>query len=170
LPLPENEVDNSTPFTPAEPLFRRVLPSEELSDGEIDPTRLNSVSFKKEIQSAPSVLRGLYASPEDALHKDCANQKDVTGQFVYYVGVGDLPDEIKSDDGKMFNVFPLHFPVPTCGAHSVISCCRKGDGTRAYEMPSPSARYDLRVKLAAKLQKIRFAAATATQGPTVTNT
>ena len=45
LPRSEAEVDSSIPFIAAEQLFRRVLPSEELADGEIDPTRFNSVSF-----------------------------------------------------------------------------------------------------------------------------
>jgi hypothetical protein len=163
LPLCDKEVDTSIAFAPEEALYRRVLPSEELDDGEIDPTRLNSVSFKKEVQSAPSVLRGKYATPEDVLHKDCADQKDVTGQLVYFVSVSDLPPEIHSDDGNASCVFPLHLPVPSCGAHSVISCCRKGDETRTYEKPSKSARYDLRVKLAAKMRKIRFAAASEAQ-------
>jgi hypothetical protein len=156
LPLSESEIDISTRFAADEQLYRRVFPSEELSDGEVDPTRFNSVSFKKEVQSAPSVLRSRFASPEDALHKDCAEQKDVSGQFVYYVLVQDLPGEIASDDEKRYSVFPLHFPLPTCGAHSVISCCLVGDDSRSYTKPSPSARYDLRVKLAARMQKVRF--------------
>jgi hypothetical protein len=158
LPLTETEVDPSTPFEAQEQLYRRILSSEELLDGEIDPTRFNSVSFNKEVQSAPSVLRSHYASAEDALHKDCANQKDVSGQFVYYVFVRDLPGEIKSDDGKRYSVFPIHFPLPTCGAHAVVSCCLSGDQTRSYKKPSRSALNDLRVKLAAKMEKVRFAA------------
>lgn len=156
MPVPESEVDPSRPFKPAEPLYRRVLPWEELSDGEIDPSRLNSVSFKKEVQSSPSVLRGEFAVPADALHKDCADQKDVSDNLVYYISVAELPPRINSDDGKQYCVFPLHFPLPTCGAHSVVSCCRTEDSTRKYERPSRSARNDLRVKLAAKMRKVRF--------------
>jgi hypothetical protein len=165
LPLSESQVDTSVPFAADEQLYRRVLPSEELADGEIDPTRLNSVSFKKEVQSAPSVLRSRFASPQDALHKDCAGQKDVSSQLVYYVCVRDLPEEIASLDGKRFDVFPLHLPFPTCGAHSVISCCISGDHLRSYSRPSPSAYYDLRVKLAAKMHKVRFAPALEGAGP-----
>lgn len=156
MPLFENEVDPSAPFTEDELLFRRVLPSEE-HNGEIHPTQLNSVSFQKDVQSSPSVLRGKYASPKDALHSDCAGQKDVSDQSVYSIAVCDLPSTIRSNDGKIYSVFPLHFPLPTCGAHSVISCCLYGDQTKSYVRPSPSARYDLRVKLAAKMQKVSFA-------------
>jgi len=159
LPLSENEVDTSVPFAPEEELYRRVLPSEELADGEIDPTRLSSVSFKSDVQSSPSVLRSRYASPQDVLHKDCANQKDVSGQLIYFIAVNSLPRTIKSDDGREFEIFPLHLPFPTCGAHSVISCCRNGDPGRVYERPSQSARNDLRVKLAARMRKIPSASA-----------
>ena len=154
MPLRENEVDASAPFRPDEQLYRRVLPQEELSDGEIDPTRFNSISFKKEVESAPSVLRGAFATPEDAVHPDCADQKDVSHQFVYSTSVSSLPKLIRSGDGKEFEIFPKHLPLPTCGAHSVVSCCRAGDDTKKYERPSPSARYDLRVKLAANMKKV----------------
>src|SRR5580658_3023620 len=127
LPLSARSVDTSIPFSATEQLFRRVLPSEELTDGEIDLTRFNSVSFKKGVDGAPSVLRGRFSEPADALHRDCAGQKDVSNQFVYSISVGELPEEIHSDDGKHFSIYPLHLPEPTCGAHSVISSCRKGD-------------------------------------------
>ena len=156
MPRSENEVDTSIPFTATEQLFRRVLPSEELADGEIDPTRFNSVSFKKDADGAPSVLRGQFSSPEDALHRDCANGKDVSNQFVYSIYVGELPTEIRSDDGNLFSVFPQHRPEPTCGAHSVISSCRHDDESRIYAIPSKSARNDLRTKLAARMRKVRF--------------
>ena len=153
MPLRENEVDTSVPFSSEENLYRRVLPSEELRDGEIDPTRLTSVSFEKGVEGAPSVLRGRYAEAEDVLHKDCAGQKDVSEQFIYFIPVGSLPDVINSGDGSVYKVFPLHFTRPTCGAHSVISCCVAGDETRTYRRPSHSARYDLRVKLATSMRK-----------------
>ena len=151
MPLGENEVDTSAPFQPDEMLYRRVLRSEELSDGEIYPTGLESVKFDKNAESAPSVLRSAFASAADALHRDCASQKDVSDQFVYSIRVAELPEVITCDTGKQYSVFPLHAPLPTCGAHSVISCCNLGDSTRTYQKPSRSARNDLRVKLATRL-------------------
>lgn len=169
MPLRENEVDTSVPFTATEQLFRRVLPWEELADGEIDPTRFNSLSFNKVPDGAPSVLRGQFASPGDVLHRDCANDKDVSNQFVYSILVGELPTEIRSDDGNLFSVFPLHRPEPTWGAHSVISCCRSGDESRTYLPPSKSAKRDLRVKLAVRMRKIRLPQAPASNAAMVTN-
>jgi hypothetical protein len=152
LPLRDSEVDSSRAFQADELLFRRVLPSEELEEGEIDPTRFNSISFKKELDGAPSVLRSQFASPEDALHPGCAGNKDVSQQKVYFIRVDELPIAIKSQDGKEFNVYPLHRPLPTCGAHSVIGCCISGDSTKTYTVPSQTAKNDLRVKLAAKMR------------------
>jgi hypothetical protein len=169
LPLSARSVDTSIPFSATEQLFRRVLPSEELTDGEIDPTRFNSVSFKKGVDGAPSVLRGRFSEPADALHRDCAGQKDVSNQFVYSISVGELPEEIHSDDGKHFSIYPLHLPEPTCGAHSVISSCRKGDDSGTYVVPSPSARNHLRTWLATQMRKVRFASEPTSNGSAVTN-
>ena len=158
MPRSEKEVDASVPFAPDEELFRRVQRSEELADGEIDPTRFNSVSFKRDADGAPSVLRGHFSEPTDALRPDCAGQRDVSDHFVYMILVGDLPQEIRSAKGTSFSIFPLHRPEPTCGAHSVISSCRSDDESRTYAVPSKSARDRLRVLLAAKMQKVRLQA------------
>lgn len=152
LPLRDFEVDSSRAFVADELLYRRILPSEELEDGEIDPTRFNSLSFKKELDGAPSVLRSQFASPEDALHPDCAGNKNVSQQRVYSIRVDELPEIIKSQDGKQYSVYPVHRPLPTCGAHSVIGSCMGGDLTKTYAVPSQTARNDLRVKLAAKMR------------------
>ena len=156
MPLRKNEVDTQIPFLPSELLYRRVRPT-DLVDGEIIPTSLNSISYGKEVKAAPSVLRGKYAKPEDALHKDCAEQKDVSDFLVYYLLVSDLPDEVRCDSGRLFSLFPFHLPEPTCGAHSVISCCIKGDISKTYVKPSSTAlKNDIRVKLAKKLQKCKI--------------
>jgi hypothetical protein len=154
LPLRDFEVDSTRAFAADELLYRRVLPSEELEEGEIDPTRFNSLSFKKELDGAPSVLRSQFASPQDALHPDCAGPKDVSQQRVYSIRVDELPGVIKSRDGKEYNVYPLHRPLPTCGAHSVIGSCMAGDLTKTYAVPSQTARNDLRVKLAAGMKRL----------------
>jgi hypothetical protein len=151
LPLLEREVDTSVEFAPAEPLYRRISAA-ELTGGEIDPSRFNSVSFDKSIEGAPSVLRGRFAEPRDVLHPHCADGRDVTHFLIYFIFVQDLPDVIKSDDGKEFAFFPSHRPEPTCGAHSVIACCIAGDPARGYSKPTRPVRNQLRAKLAAKLQ------------------
>jgi hypothetical protein len=153
LPLLESEVDISIEFAPEEPLFRRVS-ANELTDGEIDPSSLNSVSFNKEISGAPSVLRGKFASPSDVLHVDCAGGKDVSSHLVYFILVRDVPDIIHSDDGKSFAFYPLHLPVANCGAHSVIASCLAGDKARVYAKPSRPVRNALRAKLATRLQPV----------------
>lgn len=156
LPLRDAEVDSSRAFVADELLYRRVLPSEELNEGEIDPTRFNSLSFKNDLDGAPSVLRSQFASPEDALHPDCAGDKDVSHQKVYSIRVDELPATIKSQDGKEYSVYPAHRPLPTCGAHSVIGSCDAGDLTRTYAVPSKTARNDLRVKLATRMRPTRL--------------
>lgn len=147
LPLLESEVDTSIDFSPEEPLYRRIMES-ELIDGEIDPSRFNSISFDKTMRGAPSVLRAKYAKPFDVLHADCAWGKDRSHDLVDFILVRDLPAHIKSDDGRIFVFYPSHQPERTCGAHSVIASCLADDPAKTYVKPSKSVRYDLRVKLA----------------------
>jgi hypothetical protein len=154
LPLRDSEVDSTHAFAADELLYRRVLPSEELEEGEIDPTRFNSLSFKKELDGAPSVLRSQFAAPEDALHPNCAGEKNVSEQKVYSIRVDELPAIIKSQDGKEYTVYPVHRPLPSCGAHSVIGSCIVEDLTKTYAIPSQTARNDLRVKLAARMRPV----------------
>jgi hypothetical protein len=158
LPRLESEVDSSASFSTDELLYRRVRREEELNEGEIDPTRFNSFSFKKGIEGAPSVLRGKFATATDALHPDCANGTDVSKLLVYGITTGDLPPVISSDCGKKFEVFPLHKPEPLCGAHSVVATCEAGDALRSYAIPTKSARNDLKVKLAAKMRPVAISA------------
>jgi hypothetical protein len=168
LPLRDSDVDSTRAFAADELLYRRVLPSEELADGEIDPTRFNSLSFKKELDGAPSVLRSQFAIPEDALHSDCAGDKNVSQQKVYSIRVDELPGQIKAQDGKAYSVYPVHRPLPTCGAHSVIGSCMAEDLTKTYAVPSQTARNDLRVKLAAKMRPVDLAKNPAIQDATST--
>jgi hypothetical protein len=168
LPLRDSEVDSTRAFAADELLYRRVLSSEELEEGEIDPTRFNSLSFKKELDGAPSVLRSQFSTPADALHPDCAGSKNVSQQKVYSIRVDELPGIVKSQDGKEYSVYPLHRPMPTCGAHSVIGSCLAEDLTRTYAVPSQTARNDLRVKLAAKMRPVDLAKSSTIQDVTST--
>jgi len=153
LPLLENQVDTNSAFSDEELLYRRVSTS-ELTGGELDPSRLNSISFDKEIDGAPSVLRGRFSSPLDAIHVDCAGGKDKSDCLVYFMAVGEIPGPLRSGDGRDL-VFPIvHRPLPRCGAHSVIGCCEEGNPEKTYVVPSRKVRNDLRAKLATRLLPI----------------
>lgn len=154
MPSRDCEVDPSRAFLADELLYRRVPPTEEIEEGEIDPTRFNSISFSGGLDGAPSVLRSGFATPLDALHPDCAGGKDVSQQRVYFIRVDDLPQIIVSKDGKQYGVYPSHRPQPTCGAHSVIGTCMAGDSNRTFTIPSKTARNDLRVKLAVRMKPV----------------
>ncbi len=155
MPVGESDVDTSAAFTADELLYRRVAET-ELTGGEVDPSRLNSITFDKDVKGAPSVLRSRFAVPEDVLHSDCARGKDVSFYLVYSLRVDDLPAVLMSDDGKSFSAYPLHQPEPTCGAHSVIASCLAEDQSRAYVKLPRSARNDLRAKLAVRMKRVFF--------------
>ena len=105
------------------------------------------MSFSKNVTGAPSVVRGRFAVPLDAVHPNCAGPTDVSHYLVYFIEVQQLPNQVPTGDGRNLIFFPLHLPLPDCGAHSVVSCCAVGDNDRTYVKPSPSARNALRVSL-----------------------
>jgi hypothetical protein len=152
LPLCEHEVDATVPFEPDERLFRRFPPS-ELVDREITPASLNSMSFDVLEPGAPSVIRERFGTACDALHADCAGGKDVSNFLVFSIKVREVPKGIQSGDGRVFDFFPRHSPMPKCGAHSVISCCSADDPSMTYVVPSKSARQKLRTGLVSLFQK-----------------
>lgn len=157
MPLRQDEVDDQRAFDPAELLYRRVSREGLNANGEFLPSELNTISFNEGIDSAPSVLRSLFCEPEDVIAAECANGKDVSNWRVFALVVNDLPSPIVAGDGKSFDVFPLHRPLPMCGAHSVIASCATGDLTRAYAPPPRSVRNALRAKLASLLKPIEIA-------------
>jgi hypothetical protein len=113
---------------------------------ELLPSELETFSFDKEIEGAPSVNRGMFSSPEDVLHVDCAG-KPLQGWFVYCVTVGSLPQSLAAGDGKLFDFKPVHRPKTLCGAHSVISSYLKADVEQTYRMPTRPVKNALRAKL-----------------------
>jgi hypothetical protein len=148
MPLGIHEIDTTVPFTPPERLYRRISPLELDELGEITPDQFESISFKKEQESAPSVLRERFSVPADALHRDCADGKDFSSWRVFAITVGQLPTAVTSMDGRVFDFFPVHIPLQVCGAHSVISSCLASDTARKYICPPRNVRNDLRTKLA----------------------
>jgi hypothetical protein len=154
LPLLESEVEIDAEFTRDELLFRRVQES-ELTGGELDPSRLNSISFSKEIEGAPSFLRSKFSTPYDTIHCDCCDGKDRSDWLVYYLSVEKIPGPLHSGDNRSFVFQPVHKPLPLCGAHSVLGCLEAGDTSGKYMVPSRKVLNDLRTKLATTLLPIR---------------
>lgn len=124
--------DKEPNFEPQEKLFRRVHPKELNEDGEVDPTSIPTVQFGKTEQAAPSVIRQLYATYEDAIHPDCAGNNSVEEYGVFYLSCADLPRGLESGDGRSFDFLPSHMPEPTCRAHSVIRSTLSSDPTKLY--------------------------------------
>jgi hypothetical protein len=126
LPLKATEVDPEASFSEDELLYRRLERNELNGKGEVDPTRINFISFNRNVESAPSVMRSRFSQPEDVLHILCA-ERDTAGWLVYFVRVDDLPKNLQSGDGRCFDFLPKHVPLIDCGAHSVIACAASGD-------------------------------------------
>ena len=151
MPLRANEVDTTIPFTPDELLFRRVAPEELNSKGEVDPSRINAVSFRRDVEYAPSVMRSKFSQAPEVLEIECA-ERDTTGWLVYYVPVSSLPSGLISGDRKSFDFFPIHIPLEKCGAHSVIASCLSTDAARAYVKPSEAVAYTFKTRFATALK------------------
>lgn len=153
LPLKASEVDATAPFTPEELLYRRVERSELNSKGEVDPTRINAISFKKDVESAPSVMRSRYSTPADVLHVLCA-ERDTTNWLVFSARVDGLPSGLKSGDGRSFDFFPKHVPLEDCGAHSVVASAQSDDVSKAYAKPSDGVVNAFKAKFATSLKRV----------------
>ena len=147
MPRLASEVDVSVPFSPSEFLYRRAFPFELNSKGELVPTQLESFSFSKEVEGAPSFLRGEYAKPRDVIHQDCAGKTDVSSCSVLRMMVSELPGLLLAGDGKRYSFWPVHKPLPKCGAHCVIGSHLFGDLGRTYVKPSAAVVSQLRVEI-----------------------
>jgi len=154
LPLKASEVDPEFPFSGGELLYRRLERRELNENGEIDPTRINSISFKVDVESAPSVMRSRFSSPEDVLHVLCAG-RDTAGWLVYFIRVDALPKQLKSGDGRSFDFFPKHVALIDCGAHSVVACAESSDAEKSYVRPSTKVINDFKVKFAVALRPVQ---------------
>ena len=153
MPLRASEVDPSCPFLADELLYRRLQKSELNTKGEVDPTRINFISFKADVESAPSVMRSMFSSPEDVLHILCAG-RDTSGWVVYAIRVGVVPDGLMAGDGRSFDFMPVHVPLADCGAHSVVGCVESADITKRYVKPSAKVINDFKVKFALGLKPV----------------
>lgn len=168
MPLNAADVTNR-PFDVDELLYRRIQREELNSKGEVDPTRINGISFNTEVRSAPSVNRGAFSSPEDVINSLCADGKDVSSWLVFYIRVDQLPLGLVSGDGRSFDFIPVHHPLETCGAHSVVACTISSDLNRTYVKPSRAVINDFKVKFATSLQSIRQIFDLVTHNPLIEN-
>jgi hypothetical protein len=153
LPLAADQVDVTVPFRPEELLYRRVSTSELGPGGEIYPSRIEAVTFKAQVQTAPSVMRSAFSLPRDVLHFSCA-RRDTTDWSVFSILVNALPMNLMAGDGRAFRFFPVHIPEPDCGAHSVIGCCIQSDLTNTYVKPSSKVIWEFKVKFALALSPV----------------
>jgi len=62
--------------------------------------------------------------PEDALHADCADGQNVFRYGVLQMLASEVEYQEKAVSGALFNIAPVHRPLPSCYAHSEIHCTR----------------------------------------------
>lgn len=157
MPLRADQIDVECPFEATELLYRRVSKDGLNSASELLPSELSTFSFNKNIDSAPSVLRSAFCEPTDALALECSEGKDVSNWLVFAIAVGELPTPLEAGDGRFFETYPVHRPLPLCGAHSVIASSVVGGNTRVYSPPPRSVKNALRTKLATRFKPVTLA-------------
>lgn len=127
-------------FAEGEPLYRRYR-AEHFQNHQLLPSALR---FPR-----PSFNRGKYSNPEDVLHSDCCDGKELhDGWGVIECSSSDLPTPIDGPDGRTFRFEPVHQPLECCHAHTEIWCNSDGEFVDA---PSPKVREAFRVKLAQRM-------------------
>lgn len=147
-------------FSVDEKLFRRVPVDAFKPDGSVDPASIKATgSFdKNDVQKTPSVVRegpnGSYACWEDALHEDCADGKSTDGNEVRYCLVGDLLKSEQGRNGSTYDFVPIHNPLVTCYAHSLIRSILNGDNAQTYSYPPKDVRTAFRIRFAQSLKQI----------------
>jgi hypothetical protein len=154
-PQKHGELQADQAFNAEEKLYRRVPPNCLSPQGEVVASNIRC-SFENEVKKSPSVVRSKYASAMDVIHKNCADGKDVSTHFVFFLVVGDLPQQVESGTKQLFDFYPLHDPEDDCFAHTVIAC-RKHDGpTDGYDKPTTQVRNKLKAQFVAAFIKNRI--------------
>jgi len=150
-PLKREERQPDQVFDADEKLYRRVSPNCLGPQGEL---QASGVRFENDIKKSPSVVRSKYGSSTDAVHRDCANGRDVSKYSVFYLIVGELLKQVESkEDKQLYDFYPAHTPEDDCFAHTVIAC-RKHDGPLdAYDMPSKDVINKLKAQFVAAFAK-----------------
>jgi hypothetical protein len=156
--MPPQHTGSLTPdqaFDDAERLYHRVPPDRPGPNGEIVPSDIRC-EYKKELKKCPSVVRSRYATPEDALHSDCAGGHDVSKFLLFYLVAGDLPKGVEAGSGQLYDFYPRHDPEPTCYAHTLIACKKRESAQGEYDPPSTHVRNKLKSHFVAAFEKNRI--------------
>jgi hypothetical protein len=115
-------------FAPSELLFRRV-PIEDVANGSVSDSSLPSPSF--------SVNREKYCTAEQVVQ---AWQGFRVAAFM----VGDIPVELKSDGGEVFNFGVEHTPEQDNYAHSDVNAYQEGMKLESTKKPPRHVRKKFR--------------------------
>ena len=118
-------------FAADELLFRRV-PISHIENGELNLLAIgNGFKFEKSPPACTSVVRGKYCGHfSDALHPDCADDKECPDTTVYFLRAGNLAKGImikprEKSPTRSWDLYPHHSPLPKCYAHSTICSCEQ---------------------------------------------
>lgn len=137
-------------FVPTELLFRQV-PNTHIEEGEVSFFAIRKeTKFSDDPAQCTSVVRSVFtATFLDAIHPNCAGNKVLSATHsIRHVQVANLPKGMKihpeqQGDGRRWDMFPHHEPLPLCYAHSTICCCNQ-DAPGVSVCPPPSVRDDFR--------------------------
>jgi hypothetical protein len=132
-------------FDPDEFFYRRYA-MVHVVDDQVLPQH---IGFPK-----PSFNRSKFSQPEDVLHVDCCDGKELPGWGVLESKVSDLCVSAESGDKRKFTTYPKHVPRPTCYAHSELWCA---SSTSEDAKPTESAKEKLRI-LVARALKVKIPA------------
>jgi hypothetical protein len=145
-PIHQNGRTAVDEFDADEFLYRRYS-TVHIVDGQVTP---QSISFPK-----PSFNRSKFSLPQDVLHADCCDGKELPGWGVLEGCVPELRVSAESGDKRPFVTYPKHIPKETCYAHSELWCASPPDSDDA--KPSQSAKEKLRILVSRRL-RVRIAA------------
>lgn len=159
-PKHRDDLQDDQYFDADEKLFRRVPANAFKADGSVDPALIKSTCHfdENDVQKTPSIVRegpdGEYASWRDALHEDCADGRSTAGNVVRYCQVGSLLKNEQGQNGASYDFIPIHDPLATCYAHTLIRSILTGDSDRKYAHPPKDVRNAFRVRFAQKLMAV----------------
>ena len=127
-------------FDADEFLYRRYA-LVHFADGQVLP---QSIRFPK-----PSFNRSKFSRPEDVLHVDCCDGKELPGWGVLEGRASDLSVSAESGDKRKFTLYPKHAPKPTCYPHSELWCSSPSSEDAK---PTESSKEKLRILLSRALK------------------
>lgn len=141
-------------FDSAEMLYRRVPPECLSPLGEVVPSQIRC-SFGNTIKKSPSTVRSKYASLDDVLHPHCAGGRDVSGDYVFFLTVAELPTSVESGNRELYDFYPFHDPEDSCFAHALIAC-KKQNSSGNYDEPTAGVRNALKAQFVSGFKNHRL--------------